>query len=97
VEKRKAAKEIEEIGGKHGHHGRGYHHRLAMADTTARGVHHSQAVVASGHVGLPLPERCVFGCRFALWVLPWIIRLGPIGLVLLALLTWFGLNFSIFS
>ena len=37
------------------------------------------AVVPAGRGGLMLPEHCVFGCRFALRILPWIIRLGPIG------------------
>jgi len=32
----------------------------AVAATTARGGHHSQAVVASGRVGSSLLERCVF-------------------------------------
>ena len=31
------------------------------------------------------------------WFVPWINRLGPIGPLLLALLTWFGLNVSIFG
>jgi len=51
VQKRKAVKETEATEGKHGHHGLGCHYGLA--------------VVGFGRVGLPLPECCVFWCRFA--------------------------------
>jgi len=55
--------------------------------------HHRLVLVLSTLLVSLVPECRILGS----WVLPWIICLGPIGLVSLALLTWFGHNFSTFS
>ena len=58
-----------------------------VAATTARGGYHGQAA----------SRTLLFALCLESWFLSWIIHLGPIRLVLLALLTWFGLIFMLFS
>jgi len=43
------------------------------------------------------PALLHFGASLGQQVLPWIACRGPIGLLLQTFMTWFGLNFSIFS
>ena len=62
------AKENRTTGENTGHHGRGAHHGLTVAATTARGVHHGLAVVATMVVARlfsPVRRVLVFRC-FAL-------------------------------
>jgi len=62
----------------------------------SRRYHHGQAVVLTGRGGPVFPLRCVLVHLLGLRVLPWFIRFGSIRLVLLALLTGFGLYFMLF-
>jgi len=78
--KRKAAKRTEATREKLGYHRRGSHHGLAMAATMIRPW-------CSLAEWSRFPLRCILVHLLGLRVLPWIIHLGPIGLVLLALLT----------
>jgi len=68
-----------------------------MAATMARGEHHRLVVVSSGQSVLATSRMLRFVLFLVCGFLPWIVRLGPVGLILLTLLTWLGLNFILFS
>jgi len=83
VGKRKDTKETEAAGANHDHHGPWW------CPWPGRG--------ALWLPGFGASRTLCFGVCLELRVLPWIIHLGPIGLVLLALLTLLGLIFMLFS
>jgi len=62
-----------------GHHGCGNHHGPLVEATTSRGVHHNLAVVGSSQPCSPASRTPHYGLRLGPRVLPWIIRIGPIG------------------
>jgi len=77
---RKDTKETKVAGVNHDHHSRGCHHGRGGLWPPSSGASQTLCSVQ------------LFGLR----ILPWIIRLGPIGPLLRPSLTWFGLNFMLF-
>jgi len=70
---------------------------MAVAATTTLGVQHDQVMAASGRRGSVASRTLCFARCLDPRVLPSCIHIGPLGPVLLTLLTWLGLNFMLFS
>jgi len=85
----KAAKETETTQEKWAHHGRGSHHCPWFPPRAGYG--------GLWPVRLHRFSNTAFCACFEPWILPWIVHIGPFGLVLLALFTWLGLDFMLFS
>ena len=65
-----------------GHHGRGFHHGLAVVATTDRGGDHGPPVVPTGGPGLLRPLNAAFCLMFcSAGCLSWAICIGLFGLV----------------